>query len=301
VEFNTAAAIAGQTISQTIRGQHDGKIESMGDQPLSDGDLKKGSVNMAVMGAVEICPQAVPTDTRDRVAKASVLAADNAKESRPIQSQATASHQPIAAPRPASAGELAQAITVQVESAGPSGSGTLVARSRDSYTILSACHVLLSSTGQEDIVVITHDQKRHLATQGSLKKYGDSDLCSIRFRARETYFTPKIGGAMPAIGSIIHVSGWALATADLGTSLRFVKGIISGRGSSSGADGYALAYTTDAPTLAGMSGGPILHDLELIGIHGRAERAGTKTIDGKEMATSTSLGIPVSLSTVTGD
>jgi hypothetical protein len=67
VEFDKAVAIAGETIAQLILGQHDGQIQQVGTKKLSIEELRKGSVNSAVIGAAEICPNEVPADVKKRV------------------------------------------------------------------------------------------------------------------------------------------------------------------------------------------------------------------------------------------
>ena len=62
VTFDQAVAIAGETIAQVIQGQHGSVISVVGSEPLSLDDLRKGSINSAVLGAVEICPQQVPAN-----------------------------------------------------------------------------------------------------------------------------------------------------------------------------------------------------------------------------------------------
>lgn len=62
VSFDQAVAIAGETIAQVIQGQHGSAISVVGSEPLSLDDLRKGSINSAVLGAVEICPQQVPAN-----------------------------------------------------------------------------------------------------------------------------------------------------------------------------------------------------------------------------------------------
>jgi len=62
VDFDKAATIAGDTIAQLIQGEHGGVIAVVGGQPLSVEELRKGSINSAVIGAVEICPQQVPPE-----------------------------------------------------------------------------------------------------------------------------------------------------------------------------------------------------------------------------------------------
>ena len=67
VDFDKAVGIAGETIAQLLQGQHGGQIQQVGVKPLSLDDLRKGSINSAVLGAVEICPKEVPADVMKRV------------------------------------------------------------------------------------------------------------------------------------------------------------------------------------------------------------------------------------------
>ncbi|MFQ6537459.1 MULTISPECIES: hypothetical protein [Aphanothece] len=67
VEFDKAVAIAGETIAQVIQGQHAGAITQVGAKPLSLEDLRKGSINSAVLGAAEVCPKEVPDEVRSMV------------------------------------------------------------------------------------------------------------------------------------------------------------------------------------------------------------------------------------------
>jgi hypothetical protein len=67
VEFDKAVAISGETIAQVIQGQHGGAIAQVSDKPLSPDELRKGAINSAVLGAVELCPKEVPADVMKRV------------------------------------------------------------------------------------------------------------------------------------------------------------------------------------------------------------------------------------------
>lgn len=70
VEFDKAVGIAGETIAQVIQGQHGGAIQQVGAKPLSLDELRQGSINSAVIGAVEVCPKQVPADVVKRVEEA---------------------------------------------------------------------------------------------------------------------------------------------------------------------------------------------------------------------------------------
>jgi hypothetical protein len=67
VSFDQAVAIAGETIAQLIKSQHGSVITLVGSDPLSLDDLRKGSINSAVLGAVESCPDQVPEPVRKAV------------------------------------------------------------------------------------------------------------------------------------------------------------------------------------------------------------------------------------------
>ncbi|MFZ0408777.1 MAG: cAMP phosphodiesterase [Cyanobium sp.] len=67
VDFDKAVGIAGETIAQLILGQHQGLIQQVGTKPLTLEELRKGSINSAVIGAYEICPKQVPPEVAKKV------------------------------------------------------------------------------------------------------------------------------------------------------------------------------------------------------------------------------------------
>jgi hypothetical protein len=69
-DFEQAAGVAGETIAQLILAVHQGLIPTSGSTPLTLEDLRKGSINAAVIGATEICPKQVPAELRDKVKQA---------------------------------------------------------------------------------------------------------------------------------------------------------------------------------------------------------------------------------------
>lgn len=69
-DFEQAAAVAGETIAQLILGVHKGLIATSGTTPLTLEELRKGSINAAVIGATEICPKQVPADLSTKVRQA---------------------------------------------------------------------------------------------------------------------------------------------------------------------------------------------------------------------------------------
>jgi hypothetical protein len=67
ITFDQAVAVAGETIAQVIQGQHDGAIAQVGERALTIEELRKGAINSAVLGAVEVCPEEVPAEVRSKV------------------------------------------------------------------------------------------------------------------------------------------------------------------------------------------------------------------------------------------
>ena len=67
IEFDKAVAVAGETIAQVIQGQHGGQIAQVGPKALTIEELRKGSINSAVLGAVELCPKEVPAEVKKKV------------------------------------------------------------------------------------------------------------------------------------------------------------------------------------------------------------------------------------------
>jgi hypothetical protein len=67
IDFDKAVGVAGETIAQLIQGVHQGQIQQVGAKALTIEELRRGSVNSAVIGAVEICPKQVPPDVKAKV------------------------------------------------------------------------------------------------------------------------------------------------------------------------------------------------------------------------------------------
>lgn len=123
IDFDKAVGIAGETITQVIQGQHGGAIQQVRAQPLSLEELRQGSINSAVIGAVEVCPQQVPEDVVKRVQEA--LKAQPGAQ--PPAATSPASKAPAATPAskapaatPAKAAPVAKPSAAQPPAAKPS-------------------------------------------------------------------------------------------------------------------------------------------------------------------------------------
>jgi tetratricopeptide (TPR) repeat protein len=170
--------------------------------------------------------------------------------------------------------KVAQSITVMIQNAqnsGDAGSGIIIKQEGEIYTVLTAHHVVENSPNYK---VMTPDKKMNPIVQGSIKPLSGVDLALVQFKSAGSYSVAKMGDSTQnPSGSASFVAGFP-GTTEVRSEPEyyFTSGEIAANGSRPNKDGYALAYSN--PTLPGMSGGPVLNEQgELIGIHGRAERA----------------------------
>jgi len=192
-------------------------------------------------------------------------------------------------------GKVAQAITVRIEGA-TQGSGVLVKRDGNRYTVLTAWHVVSGQRPGEELDIYTPDGKRHQLEQESIKRLGRVDLAVLTFSSSTAYEVARVGDVKSvAMGSAILVAGFPLASSSVPTRLlRLIKGDVIANATVAIPDGYQLLY--DNQTLPGVSGGAVLNAQgELVGIHGQAEKADqVSESSGKAVATGTNQGVPIS-------
>ncbi len=196
--------------------------------------------------------------------------------------------------------ELAMFTTVEVNNTlgfAASGSGVIIAKQGNVYTVLTANHVVASLA--QEYSIRTHLEKSYIAirVQRLPKNDRDIDLALIQFQSRDQYPVAPIGESQRAVvGSTIYVAGYPLPVASGSErKLEFTAGIISsrlGRASS----GYGLRY--QAVTRRGMSGGPVFDaDGRVVGIHGQGDTVGTVTSQwngqSEEIKTGLNAAIPI--------
>jgi tetratricopeptide (TPR) repeat protein len=172
-------------------------------------------------------------------------------------------------------GRTAQAITVEIRQVGSDGvgSGILLQRQGDVYTVLTAGHVVKSGSA---FALKTVDGKVHQSIANSIKSANSNiDLAVLKFRSNNNYSLAKIGASSSlAIGAPIYVGGFPAPTYAVGGGVfNFTEGRIIANANRINPLGYSLIYSN--PTLSGMSGGPVLNEAgELVAIHGLGDRAG---------------------------
>jgi tetratricopeptide (TPR) repeat protein/S1-C subfamily serine protease len=222
-------------------------------------------------------------------------------------------------------GELeakAKQITVRIDSSsGANGSGIIIAKQGDIYTVLTAAHVVCKPPDKvgpcepNTYKILTVDGKQYPVEPSTIKLEEGVDLAVVKFTSRENYqvatlanyptkdfeymFTagyPRLGEKSPwrfTLGQIYSKEQGLLQTTQSdfnNNSSGTAQAAVSLTG------GYELVYSSI--TFGGMSGGPVLDSQgRVIGIHGRTE--GQAAIDNNSSSKETiqlgnSLGIPVS-------
>ncbi len=196
---------------------------------------------------------------------------------------------------PAKIATTAKAITVRIEGA-TLGSGVIIKRDGDLYTILTAWHVIKNQGKNEELDIILENGKRYSSKGENTSRLGEIDLATVTFQSKEIYQVAKIGNSHElTVGSKVFVYGFPLPTSTVPHRIpRFLTGELIANSNRLVKDGYQLIYSN--PTLPGMSGGALLDTQGLlVGIHGRGETDIQLTeMQGIAVKTGNNLAIPIS-------
>ena len=171
--------------------------------------------------------------------------------------------------------EIAIETTVKVENTLgiPGGSGVMIAKQNNTYTVLTANHVVLNPN--VDYIVKINEQQHSVSSVKSLKESAGLDLAVVTFDSTETYPTATLGDSEHAsVGANIYVSGFPLAVdIDAEREHEFTTGTITSIRENA-SEGYAMRY--QALTRRGMSGGPVFDTSgRLVGVHGQGDVTGS--------------------------
>jgi S1-C subfamily serine protease len=197
----------------------------------------------------------------------------------------------------------ARAFTVQIESSSEAnGSGVIIAKKGNIYTVLTADHVLCEKKKSQDAAskpcpnntytVVTSDGKTRNIEKSTIIRQEGVDLAVFQFESEDNYPVAEIANYNPNTGDFVFAAGfpkigqnpskWLFSG---GRIIEKEQGLLQTRQSAlsnkqggvlqsvaSLTGGYELVYTS---ITYGMSGGAVLDSQgRVIGIHGRSEGAG---------------------------
>lgn len=163
---------------------------------------------------------------------------------------------------------LAESITVKVFSGQNSGSGILIAREGDVYTVVTNQHVLVFGDGSS-YPVETLDGQQHSAETVKPVNFDGKDLALLQFRTPRIYATAAMNRSFSvAVGQKIFAAGFPIETdSPHPRGFVFTEGNVSLLSDRPFGGGYEIGYTNEIQK--GMSGGPVLNGRgEVIGING---------------------------------
>ncbi len=213
----------------------------------------------------------------------------------------------------------AKGFTVRIDSSSKAnGSGVIIAKKGNIYTVLTADHVLCEKEESQDAAskpcpdntytVVTSDGKTRNIEKSTIIRQEGVDLAVFQFESRDNYPVAEIANYNPNTGDFVFAAGFpkigdnpskwlfsggAIHDKELGLLLTRQSPLRNKQGGTlqsvaSLTGGYELVYTSI--TFGGMSGGAVLDSQgRVIGIHGRSEGAG-----GGKIQLGYSLGIPIS-------
>lgn len=158
--------------------------------------------------------------------------------------------------------QFAQAITVKIVNKDAQGSGVIIAKDGNTYTVLTNAHVIRNKNSLD---IQTADKKIHQAKIISLgNSLEGNDLAVLQFQATQTYQTVPL-----AINPNLQENQpvYAVGFPDETGILTLNEGKISLFTPKPFIGGYQIGYSNEIKP--GMSGGPLLNQQgELIGING---------------------------------
>lgn len=176
--------------------------------------------------------------------------------------------------------EIARQVTVRILTEPGTGSGVIVARRGQTYTVLTCQHVLDASKNGK-YSVLSADGKVHPARLKSINNPHKIDLAVVEFDSPIVYSVVTLGNSNLLTNEApVFAAGFPNyhtvnkdeieETSEWGTrAFNFTTGNVSIQlKHKSLPEGYGLGYTNDVKV--GMSGGPVLNgNGELVGINGR--------------------------------
>lgn len=163
--------------------------------------------------------------------------------------------------------KMAAARAVKILGSGTPGSGVLIGKSGTSYTVLTAGHVIESTSINEAPQVITSDGKKHAIIQ--IKQGACLDIAEVIFTSADSYPVATIQKDRVKAGEPFVVAGFSSNSLKVGVDREVIG--VSGSDPTDAPGGYTLVYPSVNSSVGWSGGGLYSSKGELIGIHGRAQ------------------------------
>jgi S1-C subfamily serine protease len=177
--------------------------------------------------------------------------------------------------------EIANLVTVRILSDSVSGSGVIIQRQGQTYTVLTNNHVVADNK-DKTYQVLTADGRTHIAKWLRSSQFGKVDLALVQFTTSQSYRVAEIGNSNKlSVGDGVYAAGfpnWHWINSDSIEKTRnwglkafkLTSGKVGMLPAQSLESGYQLGYTNDIAE--GMSGGPVLNSSgKLVGINGKSK------------------------------
>jgi tetratricopeptide (TPR) repeat protein len=205
----------------------------------------------------------------------------------------------IAAKSAAEVKAIARAVTVEIKLQADSsvGSGIIVARQGDLYTVATNRHVVCGQGSRskvpagETYELGMADGQKYRVKAASVKLIGtDLDLAIVQFRSSRKYPVAQLGSAGGVkTEDVVYTAGFPLEQPGFSFNQGGVIAIVDKR-IEGDRGGYTMMY--DAATLPGMSGGGVFDaNGQLVAIHGQGERYSKNTEIDDESKVDTKIGL----------
>lgn len=164
--------------------------------------------------------------------------------------------------------KVAREVTVLfVGTKGQHGSGAIIAKNGNTYSILTAYHVVAL---KDDYKIVTADKQAYAVEYKKIKRIPGVDLAVVEFTSDKDYEVAGLRKSdTTSEGQEVFISGWPEPGSTKQLIRQFTGGSISGY-LETPIDGYQMIYTN--VTRRGMSGGPVFDaGGRIVGIHGMGD------------------------------
>jgi WD40 repeat protein len=192
----------------------------------------------------------------------------------------------VAALTPGQIRERAARFVVRIDGGGRgNGTGFIINKTGNTYTVLTNEHVVRSSNGQS---LTTGDGKTHSFNASNVRVFSGIDLAEITFTSDATYEVAKLKeGLSLELGTTIYCYGWNAIQRPIYPvrAPRWESGTLRQTlPVENSLNGYSLVFNFSV--VPGLSGSPVLDENgEVIGVYGLSEEENSSSTLGVSIAT----------------